>query len=425
MNHDVLIVGAGVAGSVVARRLAQSGLDVALIGNDSRPGWEGLSIRAVERLQAEGVGLHLAPALRRGRWGVRDVQGQEHLIERSQLALQLRMLARGAGAVLNTGLARGTRRAPEGWRVMLEDGRELLAPWLIDARGRRGAALSGPRLLAVTQRFSLPEQGEAATHIEALHAGWCWWAKHGTQLTLQVTARPRDGHPGLWARRAAAQLPPLAALLRDAVASGPFYARPAHVRYGTPISDDTLWRVGDAAVAFDPLSGQGVYEALRSAQLVATAFTAVHAGSDLALAQQFVRDRQQASFQYALSVAASFYREIDAHSSFWEETASSYEALAARLTFNASGPPRIEQRPVLLDGRIVAREVLITAEHPRGVWQISGVPIASLIQTRDTLVSASLESTAERLGQPLKAVRAAILWLQQSGVTTSPRPQLS
>ena len=39
---------------------------------------------------------------------------------------------------------------------------------------------------------------------------------------------------------------------------------------------------------------------------------------------------------------------------------------------------RIERRPVLDRGRIVEREVMVTAEHPRGLWHVDGVPLAAL-----------------------------------------------
>ena len=55
MSHDVLVIGAGPAGSVVAGRLAAAGARVALVGAAARAGWEGLSSRSLALLAEEGL----------------------------------------------------------------------------------------------------------------------------------------------------------------------------------------------------------------------------------------------------------------------------------------------------------------------------------------------------------------------------------
>lgn len=425
MIHDVVVVGAGVAGSVVARRLAQPGVRIALVGGDSRPGWEGISARAVEQLLTEGVALPPPSAVRSGRWGGRRVQGIECLIERADLARRLRRLSGDAGAALYPRGARTTRCLRDHWQIELSDGSRLAGRWLIDARGRRGAACSGPKLLSVSQAFTLAAAGDDGTHLEALDAGWCWWARSASRLWLQVTARPRDGHPAGWTQSAADAIPELSALLRGAVPAGDFVARPAHARLAAGSGHASLWRVGDAAFAHDPLSGQGVYQALRSAQLLATVLKAVLDGSDVALAQRFVRERQRADFHDSVRVAGAFYRENEARGDFWRNTAAEYERLAAQVTEQVAGAPYVDRRPVLLDGSIVERDVVITAAHPRGVWQVAGVPLAALMSDAACASPSNLESTAHRLGKPLQSVRNALLWLQQAGAHAGRRPQLS
>jgi flavin-dependent dehydrogenase len=46
MTYDIMMLGTGPAGSVTAKRLAATGVRVALVGAVSRPGWEGLSVRS-------------------------------------------------------------------------------------------------------------------------------------------------------------------------------------------------------------------------------------------------------------------------------------------------------------------------------------------------------------------------------------------
>ena len=101
MTHDLIVLGSGVAGGAVAAQLAAAGHRVALVGGESRRGWEGLSARSRALLLGEGVALDAlsaAPAARRGRWAERPVEGQEWIVERSQLAAALRAKAGSAGA---------------------------------------------------------------------------------------------------------------------------------------------------------------------------------------------------------------------------------------------------------------------------------------------------------------------------------------
>jgi 2-polyprenyl-6-methoxyphenol hydroxylase-like FAD-dependent oxidoreductase len=125
--------------------------------------------------------------------------------------------------------------------------------------------------------------------------------------------------------------------------------------------------VGDAAVALDPLSGQGIYQALKSAKLVATAILSVLNGGNAALAERFVIERHEEDFLRGVRVAAEFYGQNAAHGEFWAQTAKAYEVLSVPLGRPHVAGRRIERRPTLIDGRIVEREVIVSGAHPRGV----------------------------------------------------------
>ena len=76
---------------------------------------------------------------------------------------------------------------------------------------------------------------------------------------------------------------------------------------------------------------------------------------------------------------------------------------------------RIERRPVLDRGRIVEREVMITAENPRGLWHVEGVPLVALKAYLDAAEHATVAGAAMALGRPQTAVTSAIHWLQKTG----------
>ena len=427
MTHDILVLGAGPAGSVAAQRLAAAGARVVLVGAASRPGWEGLSNRSRILLDEEGLdgrcGCIDGPFVRRGAWaGGRSIEGIEWLVERSELAEALRGQARAAGADDRRDGALGLVRVEGHWQAQLRAGGRVRAPLLIDARGRRGPERRGPLLLAFGRCFRrrAPGAGDAhwsaavaaGTHIHALDFGWCWWAERGDGLWVQVVGRPRSGPSAGWFAAAAAQIPALAASLSHASAAGDPVARPAHARLGIAECDPSAWRVGDSAMALDPLSGQGVYEALRGGRSVATAVQSVLEGGDAMLAHRFVEERYEESWQRGVRIAADLYGEYGERPGFWADTAAAYAALRpAALRFE----PRIERRPVLLDRRIVEREVVVTPENPRGVWHVSEVPLADLKRHFETVERATVAGAALALRRPQTAVAVAFDWLRTTG----------
>jgi hypothetical protein len=198
-------------------------------------------------------------------------------------------------------------------------------------------------------------------------------------------------------------------------------ARPAHARLGLTVRGaardtarhTTRWRVGDAALALDPLSGQGVYEALRGARLVATAVQSVMRGGDAAPAHRFVAERQEESWANGVRTAAGFYRENADRGAFWSETATAYERL---LPSAAPSAPRVERRPVLSGGLFQERDVIITSQHPRGVWHVADVPLVSLKGYLESAEHATVTGAAAAVDRPAAAVASAIHWLQQTGI---------
>jgi 2-polyprenyl-6-methoxyphenol hydroxylase-like FAD-dependent oxidoreductase len=453
VSHDVLVIGAGPAGSVVAARLAAAGARVALVGGTARAGWEGLSRRSVALLAEEGLepeegveqlsGIVDGPIPRSGEWGGgRAVEGMEWLVERRALAAALRARARAAGVDDRSDTVTSLRWEGAQWRGLTRAGGSLAAAQVIDARGRRGPERHGPLLLAVGRQFrrrvgsASGAPAEHGTRIHPIEYGWCWWAVRRDALWVQVVGEPRGGQPAMgraamgrpamgppaaWIAAAASQIPALEQALNVCETDGDMFARPAHARLGCddrlnpPLKarDATRWRVGDAALALDPLSGQGVYEALRGARLVATAVQSVLRGGAVPPAHRFVAERQEEAWANGVRTAAGFYRENAARGAFWSETATAYERL---LPGTAPVVPRVERRPVLCDGRILERDVIVTSQHPRGVWHLADVPLVSLKGYLESAEHATVTGAAAVVGRPAAAVASAIHWLQQTGV---------
>jgi flavin-dependent dehydrogenase len=366
VRHEVVVLGAGPAGSAVARRLAASGVRVALVGAAQRPGLEGISERSRVLLAEEGVEsdgeLLQGPVIRSGRWAERLVEGREWLVERARLASSLRERAVSAGAEVRAATVTGVARAADEWRVVTRDGGLLTAPVLIEARGRRGPARRGPLLLAVGQAFRRHRRGVVGTRIHSADIGWCWWVERDDDLWVQVVAQPGRSRPDGWVAAAAREIPELFRALNGATPAGEPSACAAHARFGLERRHGGAepglrpWRVGDAAVALDPLSGQGIYQALKSAKLVATAILSVLNGGDSALAERFVVERHEEDFLRGVRVAAEFYGQNAAQGEFWARTANEYEVLSVPQRRLGVAGRRIERRPTLIGGRIVASQ---------------------------------------------------------------------
>lgn len=405
------------AGCAVAKRMSARGLRVALVGLAPRAGWEGVSARSRALLLEEGLdggeGLMGDPFPRRGCWADREIAGQEWLVERTRLAQSLRVRALEFGVVGYADLAANTAGDGNGWRIRLRAGTTLRAPTLVDARGRRGAERRGPLLIGFGQRFRRRHASPEETRIEAADSAWCWWAAQGSSVWVQIIGRRRSGHPSHWLAAVCGQIPSLARVLKDSIRAGEPIARAAHARLGAGSMVPNSWKVGDAAMALDPLSGQGIYQSLRSARLVSTAVLSVWHGSEPQLARRFVAERHEEAFERGMGIAAGFYRANAGRSEFWEQTAAAYEALLRRAG-QRGVESRIERRAVLIDDRIVEREVIVSAGHPRGVWQVSGVPLAELVRHLRTTAGATAASAAASLGRPTQAVASAIRWLREA-----------
>jgi len=329
---EVLVLGAGLAGCTLARRLCAAGARVALVGTATRVGIEGVSVRARALLAEEGIDGALlgGPVRREGHWGSRSIEGQEWLVRRADLALALRARAQAAGATLHIDAAVRLERDPPFWRATLRSGATVRAPILIEARGRGRSQARGPALLALGRSYRLAQDAAAQTRVEVADFGWCWWAQAGRSLWLQIIAAPRARHPRGWVEAAAAQIPALAQALEAAQAAGEPLACAAQARLGDPGGEEEAgamarWCTGDAAVALDPLSGQGIYQALLDARRVAGALLA---GGDRVRARRRLAEQHAEEFRRCARHAAEFYRENAARGAFWESSAGVYEGLA-------------------------------------------------------------------------------------------------
>jgi flavin-dependent dehydrogenase len=293
------------------------------------------------------------------------------------------------------GLTDARRPTDAAWRVDTEAG-PFFARTILDARGRRArrSDVRGPRLVAWNQLFRSAAArgstrsncpGASASAVVALSDGWCWLARTRDTLALQfVGSANRHLDPQELARRFEAAAAFAAGFVPLAGAAGlvesSWIARGAVARYSSPCRSVGFIRIGDAAVAMDPLSGNGVHEAVRSATAAVAAVNSFLQGVSWEVVAKFIDERAWELWRRSVAAAGRFYRLQAEHAggAFWTSTASEYERLARDATVRHEGPARFEKRPVLDGHRIDLRRVWVSAEWPRGLWRVGGREIAQV-----------------------------------------------
>ena len=414
----IVVLGGGPAGGATALGLRKLGYDVSVIA-EPRPfkAVEGISERVLEGLRNAGFKQALVnlppPSPRLASWnGATNSANTEMLINRSELDRGIGMDLEAAGVTLIPGRVGKVSQTDAGFSVALKDSESetallkeaplkeaplkeapLQADFLVEARGRSAPAAGLARLRG-SETVSLLQywQGEPCqpqSAAESFQDGWAWMAawSDGTrylQLTFDV---------------ASADLPDKAqlidhcnAILRTLPSAQPFIANAEptgviHARTSTPILcreavGDNWIRVGDAAMAVDPLSGNGIFQALSSAlQAPAVINTLLQQPQNRSLAKQFYQQRVDHLFHRFARIGRDFYASEERwwDNPFW----------ATRRNWPDSEPLhqetdpdslRVVSMPVVSNGLIEEHEVVTTNDQPLGIWHLNGIPMAPVVR---------------------------------------------
>ncbi|MDZ3992043.1 hypothetical protein PspTeo4_14272 [Pseudomonas sp. Teo4] len=331
------------------------------------------------------------PATRQVRWNGQHLHlNQEFLLDRQRFDQALRHDLMQAGVTVIEGQVREVSRT-QGHQVRLDDGQVLEAEFLVEARGRQAPLtadrLRGPETVSLLNIWQ-GQPGAPASAVESLDDGWAWMARLADGRCYWQVTLDAQGLPGKAAlaeycaerRRRSA----LVAELFDAQALQPAQV---HARSSTAIlagecaGDDWL-RVGDAAMAVDPLSGNGIFQSLSSAlQAPVVINTLLHRPERAALAKQFHQQRVEQLFMRFARIGRDFYgqEQCRAGQTFWDRRLGWPDAQPLHEAADWK-TVRVERRPVLRDGLVDEAEVVVTADQPLGVWHLQGVELAPVVR---------------------------------------------
>ncbi|KXG80269.1 flavin-dependent monooxygenase QhpG [Pseudomonas mosselii] len=423
---NILVLGAGPAGAATALGLRRMGYPVTVVSDWRRfAAVEGVSQRVLEGLRHAGLGAALAeattPATRQVHWnGERLQPNQECLLDRQRFDQALRDDLRRAGVELVEGRVREVERG-QGYRIHLDDGRTLHGEFLVEARGRQAplseGRLRGPETVSLLNLWQAAP-GTPVSAVESLDDGWAWMAQLADgrcywQVTLDATTAQLPGKAAL--PEYCAERRRGSALVAQLFGERAFAPAQVHARSSTAIlagncaGPDWL-RVGDAAMAVDPLSGNGIFQSLSSAlQAPVVINTLLQRPGQADLAQRFHQTRVEQLFLRFARIGRDFYAQETQRVAqpFWARRRGWPDAqpLHAAADWQAV---RVERRPVLREGWVEEAEVVVTADQPLGVWHLQGVELAPVV--RGLQAGIGLERLVKKAHQPMVE-----RWLREQG----------
>lgn len=378
-DFDVLIAGAGPAGCATAISLADFAptLTTCLLDagrcDDERIGE---TVPPPVKPVLDHLGLWPAfaadghaPSYRTlSAWGGARLASNEFLFQTQQVGWRLDR-ARFDAMMLRSAVARGAaplhakvydlKLHEGGWRVRLGDGTVLTVRAVVDATGRSAALarLRGvrpvrlDRLVGAFMYFDDPAAADRELIIEAVREGWWYTAAlpGGRRVIALMTdadlARRSVADRDRWLCALAAT-EHIAACTSRARPFGALRLQGAGSQLLPWDDADTFLSVGDAASSFDPVSGQGIVKALRSAIF-----------ASYAIADRLERGDADGLRRYRTFIAAEFadYRRtlLDYYaveqrwpdSAFWRRRhAASGAAAQTRAVEASSLRPRVDSQ---------------------------------------------------------------------------------
>lgn len=297
IQFDCLIVGGGPAGALAARVLANHGLQVAVFDPLRRPkrrigeSLPGAAKLLLSHLGLEGVLLngHSIAYGNLSAWGSTEIVCTDFLVsphghgwhlDRTRFDHDLLTAATEAGAKLIARDAGEVRRHAGQWILSIDGEKSATAPWLIDCSGRKSFVcrqlgikrLEDDDLTAVYNWFPADDKDQR-TLVESSRQGW-WYTSlipGGGRVASLHTSRARAEkifrNPRLWAEA-----------LLETQHVREFLPKAAPIQiFLTSANGGQLeqsagpgWiAAGDAAMTFDPLSSQGLFNALYTGCLAA------------------------------------------------------------------------------------------------------------------------------------------------------------
>jgi hypothetical protein len=414
---------------------------------------ETLAPAASEQLAFLGLQPALADALigmvdfeirwGRGAFQPREPERPSFLIDRTRFHAALLDLAVADGIALRVGRVLGTARVGDGWHVTVASPSGLATSTtrlLIDATGRRGLSprrrRRGHRLMGIHATW----RGTALPRTVRVASGashWVWGSPAGegryeTTLFLDpLTSRPGDG---VLADHVQAAIRGSGVLdgAADLTLAGPVRASDATPHVDRATVAPGFFRIGEAALAIDPLSSAGIQVALQSAAATAVAIHTLHYDpSATTLAETFLARGLARRHARHAAWAAAFYAEGAAwfQDPFWTTRAAAHTVaprparLRGRALLPAPDQPlsldravRIGLEPCVVDDKIVWHRAVSHPALAEPVAFLDGIDLSALLERLTPGMTAQIVVRDWAVYAELYPAMNVFSWAWQRGV---------
>jgi flavin-dependent dehydrogenase len=297
-DYDITVAGAGPAGSVFALLAARAGYRVLLVershfekphfGETAPPELRAALTRIGQDHLTHAPYSRDAPELV-SVWGGDQPLSRNHILspygaalhlDRQKFDEALALAARDAGADLRLGCGARFAQQPDGSHIVrLQDGATARANIAILATGRSGGNAGLPYTrchlddqIGVAAHFALPGGVfEPRMLVEAVPSGWLYLSAlpSGLAVAILVTSAalvPRGRNPRLrWWLETLARTRQIRAALHGCRIPEMLSVCDARGSYALRGGGENWLAIGDARIAPDPLSGQGIHWAIDDA----------------------------------------------------------------------------------------------------------------------------------------------------------------
>lgn len=440
MTNRIAVIGAGPAGTAVACGLAALGYQVVLVNKPRRRyAVEGISDRTLQALQQlnclnaiASVGMEV---VREVTWNNDTSQkNREYILDRSKFDKALLDDANSAGVIVIHGNARQIQLTDDGWQIQVQQRKPdqstlITCEFLVEARGRGTPKLSnhierGPAALALSQAWQM-EKPYHVSKLATFPHGWGWFiAGRDGHAVLQLMTHGKtqsERSPHNEARSLSERYQQTIDTFKEgkqwiqhAAPKGSVSACGAGMRLNPNLVSRNRIAIGDAALAPDPLSGHGIFEALSSAlTAIAVINTILRKSENSQAAFSFYQQRIEQRFKQLSRVGRDFYQQETRwpQETFWAERINWPDQEASHPEAGyAKGI--IKSMPIIRNQFIETEPVVVTVDNPLGVLHISGVPLVALL---DALGKGplSLQQAANQFNASPESLQSAYAWLRQ------------
>lgn len=370
----IIILGAGVAGVSSAIGLKKLGYEVTII-NKKRPfeAIEGFSHHTIEGLRRANLKNAIEQigekVLRIVSWdGKTTKQNFEYIVDRNEFDLALLKDAKEYDIQVINSKAKILNLSAS---IIQVENKTLNADFIVDARGRFAKKEIIKQSIPTKAMFikSSTQNNTSKTSLHTNKYGWIFIANDKNTSYFQLTSDTKFSKES-FIKISKQQNP--------TINNPKIITREASSYLSSNLISKNHIKIGDRACAVDPLSGNGVFQALSSALISPYIIHTLLQGKDedKIAAKNFFKERIYDIFNRYIKISNEFYALEKQHKSkFWTTRAS---IIKNDNSSESSNFPYIAKKAILIKPFVKSHEVVVTKNHPLGAWKLGRIDLVEI-----------------------------------------------